>query len=73
MVEPKIEFLIPIKTNLLFIVFENKDAKFYETTEMRFVHKLHFETSYKVPMSKPTSPRHKKISRKNSDESVDLS
>ena len=47
-VEPKIEFLVPIKANLLFIVFENRIAKFFETDEMTCVHKLHFELSYKV-------------------------
>ena len=56
-VEPKIEFLVPIKANLLFIVFENRIAKFFETDEMTCVHKLHFELSYKVKVDKCDHPK----------------
>ena len=42
-VEPKIELMIPISltnANLLFIVFENRLAKFFNLEDMKCVHKL---------------------------------
>lgn len=50
-VEPKIEMMIPItlsNAHLLFIVFENRLAKFFNLEDMKCVHKLHFEISYKL-------------------------
>ena len=47
-VEPKIELIIPItlsspNANLLFIVFENRVAKFFNLEDMKCIHKLHFD------------------------------
>ena len=63
-VEPKIELLIPITLkknsedslqqddiNLLFLVLDNKVAKFFDQQSMKCIHRLQFDTTINIKIN----------------------
>lgn len=69
-VEPKIEYMLPIAlpdratgssqasfVHVVFVIFENRIAKFYNRETMKCLHRLHFDISYPFPAPKLSDSR----------------